>query len=454
MIVAPVILAAGQGKRMVSTLPKALHLVGGQPMITYAVELGRRCGDVDPTFVVGLRAECVRKAIGNVASLVVQEEPLGTGHALLQADNSLRGKADLVLVWPADMPLLKEATLAGVVCKQRENSGPLSIVTVVADDARGFGRVIRDDRGHVCAVVEHAHLTEPQQIISELNAGVYCFDADWLWDELPAILPAASGEYYLTDLIATASGQGHTIGAIIMKDETEAIGINTRVHLAQAEEALRHRVNHDWMERGVTITDPNTAYIEPGVTIGRDTIILPNTHLAGNTTVGEECVIGPNSVVRDTIIGSACKIECSVLDEAVLGDSVHVGPYGHLRPGAILDDGVHVGNFGEVKQARLGPGVKMGHFCYIGDASVGARTNIGAGTITCNFGLDKKKHRTQIGEDAYIGSDSLLVAPVTVGHRGHTGAGSVVTRDVPDDSLAVGVPARVIKQEDPLQTDE
>ena len=440
---------------MVSCLPKALHQVGGRPLITYALDLAKLCGDVEPTVIVGNGEQALRQTIGRTANLVVQDQQLGTGHALLQAADSLRTKADLVLVWAADMPLLNVNTLTSVVARQRENTGPLSMVTVVADDARGFGRVVRDDEeGCVRTVVEQDHLTDAQRVIREMNVGVYCFESDWLWAELPAILPSLNGEYYLTDLVGTAASQGHAIGTIMITDESEAIGVNTRVHLAQAENALRERVNRDWMERGVTITDSATTYIESGVTIGQDTTILPNTHLLGRTMVGEGCFIGPNSVVRDTTIASRCRVECSVLDHAVLENDVHVGPFGHLRPGAYLDDGVHMGNFGEVKNSRLGPGVKIGHFSYIGDASVGARTNIGAGTITCNFGMDKKKHKTEIGEDAYIGSDSLLVAPITVGHRGHTGAGAVVTKDVPDDSLAVGAPARVIKQEEPPHTDE
>ena len=440
---------------MVSRLPKALHLVGGRPLITYALDLAKLCSDVDPTVIVGHGEQALRQTIGRAANLVVQDQQLGTGHALLQAADSLRTKAELILVWAADMPLLHVDTLTSVVARQRENMGPLSMVTVVADDARGFGRVVRDDEeGCVRTVVEQDHLTDKQRVIREMNVGVYCFEANWLWAQLPDILPSLNGEYYLTDLVGTAANQGHAIGTIMITDESEAIGVNTRVHLAQAENALRERVNRDWMERGVTITDSATTYIESGVTIGQDTTILPNTHLLGQTMVGEGCVIGPNSVVRDTTMASRCRVECSVLDHAVLENDVHVGPFGHLRRGAYLDEGVHMGNFGEVKNSRLGPGVKIGHFSYIGDASVGARTNIGAGTITCNFGMDKKKHKTEIGQDAYIGSDSLLVAPVTVGRRSHTGAGAVVTKDVPDDSLVVGAPARVIKREEPPHTDE
>ncbi|MDP7644488.1 MAG: DapH/DapD/GlmU-related protein, partial [Anaerolineales bacterium] len=264
------------------------------------------------------------------------------------------------------------------------------------------------------------------------------------WDELSRLQPSTSGEYYLTDLIGVAVAQGLEVGAIAVEDRAEIIGINTRVHLAEAEAALRERINRGWMECGVTLLDPANTYIAASVQIGADTTVLPNTHLQGATSVGSGCSIGPNSVVRDSAIGDRCRVECSVLEQATLEEDVDVGPFGRLRAGAHLARGVHVGNFGEVKNSYLGPQVKMGHFSYVGDATVGARTNIGAGTVTCNYGMDRKKHRTEIGEDVFIGSDTMMVAPVSIGARARTGAGSVVTRDVPADSTAVGVPARVI----------
>ena len=277
--------------------------------------------------------------------------------------------------------------------------------------------------------------------------GVYCFRALWLWDALSALKPSANGEYYLTDLIKAAYSQDEKIGVVTTNAVDEIIGINTRVHLAEAETALRARINNRWMERGVTLIDPANTYIDSNVEIGLDTIVLPNTHLQGNTVVGSECTIGPNSTIRNSVINDRCKIESSVVEHATLGNDVDVGPFGHLRAGAHLDNGVHVGNFGEVKNSYLGPDVKMGHFSYVGDATIGARTNIGAGSITCNYGMDKNKHRTEIGEDVFIGSDTMLVAPLRIGSKARTGAGSVVTKDLPDGSLAAGVPARIISRE-------
>ncbi|HET7010641.1 MAG TPA: DapH/DapD/GlmU-related protein, partial [Anaerolineales bacterium] len=270
--------------------------------------------------------------------------------------------------------------------------------------------------------------------------------ADWLWDHLPRLVPSSNGELYLTDLVGMAAAGGLSIAGVPATDPEEAIGINTRAHLAEAEAVLRRRINRRWMMEGVTIVDPERTYIEPGVTLGRDTTVLPDTHLRGDTSIGAECILGPGTIVRDSHIGDRCRVEVSVLEGARLDQDVHVGPFAHLRPGAQLGRGVHMGNFGEVKNSRLGPGVKMGHFSYVGDATIGSGTNIGAGTITCNFGRDGKKHQTEVGEGAFIGSDTLLVAPVRVGDRAATGAGSVVTRDVPSDALAVGMPARVIQK--------
>ena len=444
MSTVPVILAAGKGVRMRSNLPKALHALGGRPLIEYALELGQEVGDQPVLVVIGHGAEALRELVGERARVAVQAEQLGTGHALLQAAVELRGNVDRVLVWAADMPLLSAATLEAVVARQRENDGPISIVTAVAKQQRGFGRVLRAEDGSVQAVVEQADATPEQRSIRELNVGVYCFDSAWMWDELSRLQPSTSGEYYLTDLIGVAVAQGLEVGAIAVEDRAEIIGINTRVHLAEAEAALRERINRGWMECGVTLLDPANTYIAASVQIGADTTVLPNTHLQGATSVGSGCSIGPNSVVRDSAIGDRCRVECSVLEQATLEEDVDVGPFGRLRAGAHLARGVHVGNFGEVKNSYLGPQVKMGHFSYVGDATVGARTNIGAGTVTCNYGMDRKKHRTEIGEDVFIGSDTMMVAPVSIGARARTGAGSVVTRDVPADSTAVGVPARVI----------
>ncbi len=289
--------------------------------------------------------------------------------------------------------------------------------------------------------MEEADAKEEERAIRELNAGVYACDAAWLWDHLPQLPLRPKGEYYLTDLVEMAVGEGRRVVATATPDPTEVLGINTRVHLAEAEAAMRRRINRRWMEAGVTMIDPETTYVEADVVIGADTIIWPNTVLRGQTRIGSRCQIGPGAVIDNSIIGNDCRVFASVVEGAVMEDGSDVGPFSHLRPGAHLGAGAHVGNFGEVKNAILGPGVKMGHFSYVGDAEVGAGANIGAGTVTCNFD-GRRKHRTVVGEEAFIGSGTMLVAPVRVGRRAVIGAGSVVTRDIPDGTLAYGVPAR------------
>lgn len=443
MRLAVVILAAGQGTRMKSDLPKVLHPLLGRPLITYAVETAQALTNIKPVVVVGYGATAVRQAVGDRAQFAEQAEQKGTGHAVLQARALLQGQSDLVLVTYADMPLLSAETLRRLVERQQQNTGPLTILTLVHDNPRGFGRVIRDASGAVREIVEEVVATPEQLAVHELNAGVYCFDAGWLWshvDRIPLSMPKQ--EYYLTDMVGMAVAEGQRVEAVVTQDADELLGINTRVHLAEAEAVLRRRINERWMLAGVTLVDPATTTIEPGVTIGPDTTIWPNTHLRGATVIGKGCDIGPNAIIEDCQIGNGCKVLASVLEQAVMEDGSNIGPFGHLRKGARLCEGAHMGNFGELKNATLGPGAKMGHFSYLGDTQVGAGANIGAGTITCNFD-GVRKHKTEIGEGAFVGSDTLLVAPVRVGKGAKTGAGSVVTHDVPDGALVYGVPARV-----------
>ena len=446
MKVTAVLLAAGQGTRMKSNLPKILHRVAGKPLIWHALEAISQSTTEKPIVVVGHGADEVTKYLGDSAQTVLQEPQLGTGHAVMQAEALLKGKTDLVVVCYSDMPLLRGETLQKLVETQKNNKGPVSMLTVVADDPRGFGRIIRKADGTVDAIVEEYVATADQLQIKELNVGGYCFDANWLWDALHRITKnPKKGEYYLTDTIELASKAGLPVQATVMDDVEETIGINTRVHLSDAEIAMRRRINQKHMLNGVTMIDPASTYIEIGVSIGRDTVIMPNTYLHGKTEIGEDNVIGPNSIIRDTKIGDHCKVLASVLESAVLEDHVDMGPFARLRKGAHLGSHVHMGNFGEVKDSHLSDGVKMGHFSYIGNAEIGANTNIGAGTITCNYD-GEKKHPTEIGEDVFIGSDTMLVAPLKIGARARTGAGAVVTKDVAEDTLVVGVPARAIKK--------
>ena len=451
MNITAVILAAGQGTRMRSTLPKVLHPLLGRSLIWYTVEATREVTGEKPVGIIGHGAEPIRQPIGDAAQLILQEPQLGTGHALMQAEGLLQGKSDTILVIAADMPLLTPVTLKRLVqahtapAGQREKTPVITLLAALSDDAHGFGRLIRNADGEVQAVVEEAQATPEQLRLRELNTSVYCFTAPWLWSALHRIPLSPKGEYYLTDLVAVAVADGLGVQAVGVEDSGEAIGINTRVHLAEAEAILRHRINQTWMLAGVTLIDPNTTYIEPGVEVGQDTIIWPNTHLQGATKIGEACNLGPNSLIRDTRIGDRCKVLASVVEKAVLEDEVDIGPYAHLRKGAHLARGVHMGNFGEVKNSYLGPGTKMGHFSYLGDATLGSGVNIGAGTITCNFD-GKQKNPTEIGAGAFIGSDTMLVAPVKLGEGAVTGAGAVVTKDIPAHTLAVGMPARAIRK--------
>ena len=442
---AAVILAAGQGTRLKSALPKVLHRLGGQPLVRHAIATAQAVTGAAPVLVVGHGAEAVRAELGEAARYALQAEQLGTGHAVRQAEALLRGQCRRVLVTYADMPLLRAETLQKLVDAQDRNPGPLTLLTVHAPELKDFGRIVRDAQGRVVAIVEAAQATPEQLAIPEVNPGAYCFDAEWLWEALARLPLSPKGEYYLTDLVGMAIAEGRPVEAVLADDVAETIGINTRAQLAEAEAGLRQRVNARWLAAGVTLIDPATTYIETTVTLGPDTVIWPNTHLQGATTVGAGCVLGPNTIVRDTVIGDECQVECSVLEGAWLGRGVEVGPFAHLRSGARLGDGVHMGNFGEIKNSSLGPGVKMGHFSYIGDATIGAGVNIGAGTITCNYD-GVRKNQTVIGENVFIGSDTMLVAPVTLGAGARTGAGSVVTKNVPADSLAGGVPARVIRR--------
>ncbi len=447
MNIQSVIMAAGKGTRMRSALPKILHPVLGKPMLWYSLQSVQAvCADL-PVVVIGHQAERVRQAAEGRARFVVQQEQRGTAHAVMQAQPLLEGQADIVLVTSADMFMVTAETMRSLAEAQQAHDGPMTMLVAESPAPRGFGRVLRSPEGMVQAIVEEADATPEQRAIRLLNVGVYAFDAAWLWENLPQVPQAPNGEYYITALVHMAVQQGRRVRALEVHDLDEIIGVNTRVHLAEAAAAMQRRINTRWMLAGVTLLDPRTIYIEPEVTLERDTVIWPNTHLRGATRIGAECEIGPNTVIVDTTVGDRCKIFASVLESAVLEDDVNVGPFGHLRKGAHLASGVHMGNFGEVKNSYLGPGAKMGHFSYLGDATVGANVNIGAGTITCNYD-GERKHPTKIGDNAFIGSDTMLVAPLTLGKNARTGAGAVVTKNVPDNALAVGVPARVIRKFD------
>jgi bifunctional UDP-N-acetylglucosamine pyrophosphorylase/glucosamine-1-phosphate N-acetyltransferase len=441
-----VILAAGQGTRMKSNLAKVLHPIAGKPMVDHAVDAAWALSQQPPVLVVGRQSDSVRDYIGDRAVFVEQTERLGTAHAVMVTADALRGQSDMVLVCYGDMPLLRGETLRALVdTHQSSDQNPaLTMLTFVADDPRGFGRIVRHPDGTVAAIVEEAVCTPEQKQIKELNVGVYVFDADWLWAALDRITPTPpKNEYYLTDVVELANDDHRVVLALTGEDPDELLGINTRVHLAEAEAAMRRRINRQHMLNGVTIIDPAATYIGADVVIGQDTVLQPNTHLVGQTVIGAGCTIGPNSMLYDAQVGDGCTVFASVIQQSTLEDGVDMGPFVRVRAGAHLGEGVHMGNFGEIKNSRLAAGVKMGHFSYLGDAEVGEGVNIGAGTITCNYdGVNKNK--TVIEAGAFIGSDTMLVAPVTIGAGALTGAGAVVNKEVPPGKIAVGVPARVI----------
>lgn len=447
MDIATIILAAGKGTRMNSNLVKVLHPLAGKPILWYTLNQATQVGNQKPALIIGYQAEKVQEAFGDAPEYIYQTKQLGTGHAVLQARDHLQGKAELVLVLLGDMPLIRVETLERLIEQQKNNPGPFTMLTYIADKPRGFGRIIRNPQGEVEAIIEEVDCTPEQREIKELNVSVYCFHADWLWENLEKIPVSAKGEYYLTELVAMAREQNLPIQVEVIDDSQEALGINTRVDLADAETILRKRINHRWMLDGVTIIDPATTYIEASVSIGQDTILYPNTVLQGDTRIGSNCLIGPNTLIRDSQLGSHCEVFASVIEQAKLENHVDIGPFGHLRKGAHLGEGVHMGNFGEVKNAYLSPGVKMGHFSYIGDATIGKNVNIGAGTITCNYD-GKNKHHTTIEEGAFIGSDTMLIAPLKIGKGARTGAGAVVNKDVKDGTTVVGVPAQKLRKSD------
>ena len=326
-VVSSVVLAAGQGTRMRSKLPKVLHPLLGHPMAWYSLETARQATGTKPIIVIGHQAEEVRQELGDAAIYIIQEPQLGTGHAVIQARSLLSGHSDLVLVTYADMPLLTTTTLRGLIEAQRDHTGPITMLTITGGDPRGFGRIIRDDQGNVTAIVEEALATPNQLAITELNPSIYCFQGTWLWEALEKIQVSPKGEYYLTDLVEIATSQGLHVQAFTVPNSIETIGINTRIHLAEAEAALRRRINHEWMLAGVTLVDPTTTYIEPDVRIGVDTVIWPNTYLLGMTQIGEDCYLGPNTVFRNAVIGNHCKVFASVIENQTLEDDTQIGSF-------------------------------------------------------------------------------------------------------------------------------
>lgn len=440
-----VVLAAGQGKRMKSQRHKAVHPVCGKPMILYTMDLVGRLSADRTIVVVGHAAEQVRSIVGPRAEYVTQEEQLGTGHAVLQAEPLIGGEDGTALVLYADMPLLTDDTVRRLLDVHRRTGAAVTVLSAVVDNPAGYGRIVRDAAGSLAAIVEEKDCSDSQRAIREINTGVYCFDNRKLFAALRRVTNLnAQGEYYLTDVIGILRAGGERAEAVAAGDPAEAAGVNDRIGLAEAEAIMRRRINRRHMSEGVTLIDPESTYIEADVQIGRDTVIWPGCVLRGRTVIGEECEIGPQADIADSKVGRFSRVVRSVLVETQTGEKVSVGPFAYLRPGTKLADGVRVGDFVEIKNSSVGAGSKVPHLSYVGDAEIGAGVNIGCGVITANYD-GVAKHRTVIGDGAFIGSNCNLIAPVTVGKNAFVVAGSTITSDVGDDDLAIARSRQVNK---------
>jgi bifunctional UDP-N-acetylglucosamine pyrophosphorylase/glucosamine-1-phosphate N-acetyltransferase len=439
-----VVLAAGQGTRMRSRRHKVLHLLAGRPLIDRVLQLLTGAGASHTLVVLGHEADQVRQVLPSDVQTVIQEPQLGTGHALQIAAPTLRALgAERVLVHFGDEALMRPDSLGRLVAAGVRPEAPIGLLNARVRDPHGYGRVLRLPDGTVDGMVEELDATPEQRRIDEIWSGTMLVWADWLWDNLNRLTLSPKGEYYLPELVGLARRQGLVVNATLTSDEEEVMGINDRLQLAEANAIVRRRTLDELMRSGVTIVDPATTYIEPEVTVERDTVIHPGCHLRGQTRIGSQCEIGPNSYIVDSQIGDDCRVWYSVVEQATVGQRVSVGPFSHLRPGAVIEDDAMLGNYAEVKGSRIGAGTQMHHFSYVGDAEIGRRVNIGAGTITVNFSSEtREKSRTVVEDDASIGSDTMLVAPVQVGSGAMTAAGSVVTRDIPAGEVWMGAPAR------------
>ena len=438
---------------MRSRLSKLVHPVAGRPMVRQVVEVARQLDPALIALVVGHEADDVIAAAGPGLEVVVQEKQQGTGHAVLQAREALRGKCDVVVVLYADSALLRLETLQQMLAAAEDAA--LVLLTYVRGHSKEhdaisarYGRIRRDDQGRVSAIIEDP-ANDAEAAIAEVNAGIMVAHSEALWEGLAQLKPNnRQGEYYLTDLAAAVATTGQLVTAVHPADDDEILGVNTQLQLAQVNRIAMQRIRERLLDSGVRMLDPITVYIDSTVTIEPDAVILPNTHLRGATNVAAGSEIGPNSIVEDSMIGENCRVISSVLEQAWVGNDVTIGPFAHLRPGARIEDGAELGNYAEVKAATIGPRTKVHHFSYIGDATLGADTNVGAGSITCNYD-GTSKHRTTVGKGVFIGSDTMLIAPITLGDGARTGAGSVVNRDVAAGQTVVGVPARPIPHRTP-----
>lgn len=446
------VMAAGLGTRMKSKRAKVLHELGGRPLIAHVVRTAQSLEPKTILVIVGHQAEEVEQAVlaevGELASFAIQAKQRGTGDAVESARKQLEDSDSLVLLLSGDVPLIRAETLRKLIEHHRATDAACTILAVRLENPTGYGRIIRDENGWLEKIVEQKDASEEERKVREINSGIYCFESNDLFEALKRVEPKnQQGEYYLTDVAEILNSSGRKVEVVIHTDAREVSGINTRAELAEFENLIRRNaVRRLMLEAGVTFIDPSHAYISPDAEIGRDTVIYPNVAIEGNTVIGENCVIRSGARISNSKLGDNVTVkDHSIIMDSEVASNCSVGPFAHLRMNAVLEEKATVGNFVEVKKSRLKRGVKAMHLTYLGDATIGERTNIGAGTVTCNYD-GKNKHETIIEDDVKIGSDTMLVAPVRVGSRSVTGAGSVVTKDVPPDSLVAGVPAEVKKK--------
>ncbi len=435
---AAVILAAGKGTRMRSALAKVLHPICGQPMLSYPLEAAKQAGFKQLKVVVGHQAEQVTAAFpGDEITWIQQTDQLGTGHALMCAADSLRGYSGALLLLCGDVPLLQAETLERLLRYHSQQQAAVTVLTAQMPNPAGYGRIIRDGE-QVLQIVEEKDATEEQRQVTEINTGTYLFDAAFVLSALKGLNKNnAQGEYYLTDVVAAAVAAGEKTRALCVDDPTEVMGINDRCQLAEAEVLMRWRINANLMFGGISMPDPTTVYIDNGVEIGMDTILHPNVHLRGKTSIGKNCIIETGVVVVDSQIADNTHIKAgSAIEESQIGENCKVGPMAHLRPGTVLVGNNKIGNFVETKKIYLGEKSQASHLTYLGDAEIGTNVNFGCGTITCNYdGVNK--HKTTVEDDVFVGSDCQLIAPVKIGRNSLIAAGSTITKDVPADALAL-----------------
>lgn len=445
-----VILAAGLGTRMRSKQAKVLHRAGGLPLVEHVVRAARAVAEPDRILVVtGHQAEAVERTLASSGvGFARQTEQKGTGHALAQCAAKAAGLDGLLMVLVGDAPLLTAETLTRLRDQQAASDAAGTLISTTVANPTGYGRVVTDARGDVLEIVEHKSCTPEQLAIRVINSGIYCLRADLVWKNLPLIQPnPVSGEYYLTDIFEILRKQGHRLGAMHLDDPNELLGINTRIELAEADTILRARKRRALMLSGVTIEQPESVTIDMDVEVGQDTILEANVRLLGATKIGEDCRVGAGSILDTMVLEAGAIVNAySVATQSHIATRGQIGPFSRLRPNSRVEEGAEVGNFAELKNTRLGPGAKSHHVSYLGDAEIGAKTNIGADTIICNYD-GVQKHRTTIGAGVFVGSNSTLVAPVDIGNDSYIGAGSVITEHVPTDALALGRARQILKPE-------